>query len=263
MKIGNIDESELNEIEKYIDSVESYYEYLTDRNSNYNRLLTEVNSYMQNGEIASSQISEIINKFYELKTRKLSPPEFSNKLFNALPKLTSEARELLTESDNRIRQEHFKMVTLESTANNINYTIENVKEHGEYKGYDYVNGFKEYGKLIQEQKDYINSQKDKLKYDALTEYEIIRAKDNIKNAEEAITGYLEWAEMAEPVLNKYGIKTFKADIPISGGLDISTNILELLSTFISGINVLDSETINGIDLNVYPSIDMMIPVQVH
>lgn len=262
-EFGNVDLDELNEIGKHIDSIENYYDYLIDRNREYAQLLTEINQFIKNGEIASEQASQILDKFSELKATRLLPPEFNRKVFDALPKLSPEAKELLTESNNKILQAHYKMSTLENVANNISYTIKSVKENGKYQGFDYVEVLKQYGELIRDGREYINSQYEKLKSNALSDDEISKIHDNIKNMEESIAGYLEWADKAEPVLNKHGIAIFRKDIPVSGLLNISMNIFDQLSISMAGINVLDSATVNDIGMNISPSVEIMLPVQVN
>ncbi|CAG9413410.1 hypothetical protein [Providencia alcalifaciens] len=262
-KAGNIDKNELDEIIRYMDSIEEYYEYSVDRSREYSQLLTEINGFIKNGEVASNQASQIMAKFEELKAKKEYPPEFSYNLFNLLPKLSSEARELLTDSASKALKAHGSMLMLETTAHNINYTIKSVKEHGEYQGFDHVEVLKQYGKYIQEHREYINSQREELKSKDLSEYEIVRINDGIKNSEEAIVDYLDWAEKAEPVLNKHGITVLKNNIPISGLLDISTDVFDRLSISMAGINVLDSSTVNDIGMNVFPSAEIMVPIQVN
>ncbi|HHR6079237.1 TPA: hypothetical protein ACS7ZY_001587 [Providencia alcalifaciens] len=262
-EFGNVDLDELNEIGKYIDSIENYYDYLIDRNREYAQLLTEINQFIKNGEIASEQASQILDKFSELKATRLLPPEFNRKVFDALPKLSPEAKGLLTESNNKILQAHYKMSTLENVANNISYTIKSIKENGEYQGFDYVEALKQYGELIRDGREYINSQYEKLKSNDLIDDEISEIHENIESMEESIAGYLEWAEKAEPILNKHGIDVFRKDIPVSGLLNISMDIFDQLSISMAGINVLDSTTFNDIGMNISPSVEIMLPVQVN
>jgi hypothetical protein len=202
-----------------------------------------------------------MKKFDELEAKKVYPPQYNRNLFNLLPKLSPEAKGLLTESNSTALQAHSNMFLLETTAHNINYTIKSVKEHREYQGVNHVEVLKQYGKYIQEHREYINSQREKLKSKDLSEYEVVRVNDNIKNSEEAIAGYLEWAEKAEPILNKHGITVLQNNIPISGLLDISTDVFNRLSISMAGINVLDSSTVNDIGMDVFPSKEIMVPIQ--
>ncbi|MTC37335.1 hypothetical protein GKR70_02125 [Providencia alcalifaciens] len=145
---GNIDERELDEITKYINSIEEYCNYYVDRNEEYSHLLTKINSFMNNDEEASEQAIQIMQKFDELEAKKVYPPEYNRNLFNLLSKLSPKAKGLLTESNSKVMQTHSNMSMLETVAYNINSSIKNVKEHGEYKGIDYVGIFKNYGELI-------------------------------------------------------------------------------------------------------------------
>lgn len=260
---GNIDERELDEITKYINSIEEYCNYYVDRNEEYSHLLTKINSFMNNDEEASEQAIQIMQKFDELEAKKVYPPEYNRNLFNLLSKLSPKAKGLLTESNSKVMQTHSNMSMLETVAYNINSSIKNVKEHGEYKGIDYVGIFKNYGELIKRQREYINSQREKLKSKDLSESEVVRVNDNIKNYEEAIAGYLEWAEKAEPILNKHGITVLQNNIPISGLIDISTDVFNRLSISMAGINVLDSSTVNNIGMDVFSSKEIMVPIQVN
>lgn len=261
--IENIDEIELDEIKRYINSVEGYSNYCVDRNEEYSQLLTEVDSFMTNGEEASKQAIQIMKKFDELEAKRMYPPEFNKKLLNLLSKLSSEARGLLTESNSKIMQAHYKIAMLENVANNINANIKSVKENGGYQGFDYVEALKQYGKLIQENREYINSQNEKLKSNSLSEHEIMRINYNIDSANEAIVDYLVWAEKAEPILNKYGIDALENNIPISGLLNISTDIFDRLSISMAGINVLDTATVHDIGMNVLPLTEIIVPIQVN
>ncbi|HHR6457561.1 TPA: hypothetical protein ACS772_003054 [Providencia alcalifaciens] len=91
----------------------------------------------------------------------------------------------------------------------------------------------------------------------------MRINYNIDSANEAIVDYLVWAEKAAPVLNKYGINVLKYNIPVSGFLDISMDIFDQLSISMAGINVLDSSTVNNIGMDVFPSKEIMVPIQVN
>ncbi|QLQ98470.1 hypothetical protein H0910_05300 [Providencia alcalifaciens] len=260
---GNIDERELDEITKYINSIEEYCNYYVDRNEEYSHLLTKINSFMNNDEEASEQAIQIMQKFDELEAKKVYPPEYKRNLFNLLSKLSPKSKGLLTESNSKVMQTHSNMSMLETVAYNINSSIKNVKEHGEYKGIDYVGIFKNYGELIKRQREYINSQNERLKSDSLSEHEIMRINYNIDSANEAIVDYLVWAEKAAPVLNKYGINVLKYNIPVSGFLDISMDIFDQLSISMAGIDVLDTATVHDIGMDVFPSKEIMVPIQVN